>query len=110
MSKYQLPSSKGARDIAQMRKKNHTIIHRLSVCVCLFSGTAKTAEPIATIFWVCNPGTPWSKIGINIVTNLETMRTQHSGPKVSYAGKYVCSPDPSFCLVGGLNVCVVTAS
>ena len=24
-----------------------------------------------------------------IVTNLETMRTQHSGPKVSYAGKYV---------------------
>ena len=45
---------------------NLTIIHRLSVC--LFPGTAKTAEPIATIFWVCNPGTPWSKIGINIIT------------------------------------------
>ena len=50
-----------------MRQTTHnlTIIHRLSVC--LFPGTTKTAEPIATIFWVCNPGTPWSKIGINIM-------------------------------------------
>ena len=43
-----------------------TIIHRLSIC--LFPGTTKTAEPIATIFSVCNPGPPWSKIGINIIT------------------------------------------
>ena len=37
------------------------------------------------------------------------MCTQHSGPKVSYASKYVCSQVHFFCRVGESNMCVVTS-
>ena len=48
-----------------------TIIHQLCVrliclSVCLIPGTAITAAPIATKYWVCNPGTPCSKIGYTV--------------------------------------------
>ena len=40
---------------------------------------------------------------VHIVMNLETMRTQHAGPKVSYAGKYVCSQDPGLLFSGRIK-------
>uniref|UniRef100_UPI00358EE1C4 adhesion G-protein coupled receptor G6-like isoform X2 n=1 Tax=Myxine glutinosa TaxID=7769 RepID=UPI00358EE1C4 len=43
--------------------KAHSVFVYAAVICNSLQGTAKTAEPITTKFWVGNPGTPWSKIG-----------------------------------------------